>query len=89
MTNYKIEEHALLQKVGDETVILNLNSGEYFTLDTIGTQMVTQFKEHPDPTQVATRITEEYNVDFDQAHSDLIKLLEEMRAHGLVAKDET
>jgi ligand-binding sensor domain-containing protein len=37
---------------------------------------------------VATKITEEYNVDFDQAHADLIKLLEEMALQGLAAKDE-
>jgi len=88
MTSYTITEHALLQDVGDETVILNLDSGEYFTLDAIGTQMVKLFKEDPDPAAVATKITKKYDVDFDQAQSDLIKLLEEMMAHGLVAKDE-
>ena len=89
MATYKIKEQALLQEVGDETVILNLDSGEYFTLDNIGTRMIQLFQEQSDPKSVAAKITEEYEVAFDQAYSDLNNLLEEMAEHGLATKDET
>ena len=88
MATYKIKPQALLQEVGDETVILNLDSGEYFTLDSVGTRMIRLFQEEPDPEAVAAKITEEYDVAFDQAYSDLNNLLEEMREHGLATRDE-
>jgi len=89
MPVYKISEHALLQEVGDETVILNLESGEYFTLDDIGTRMLQLFRDEPDTHKVAVRISEEYEVNPEQAHTDLIDLLDKMVSHGLATQDET
>jgi len=89
MTRYHISEKAMFQEVKDETVILDLDSGEYFTLDEIGTRMLQLFRSESDAHKVATKITEEYAVDFEQAHADLITLLDKMASHGLATKDET
>jgi hypothetical protein len=88
MTSYYISEKAMFQEVENETVILDLESGEYFTLDDVGTRMLQIFRNEPDTYKVATQITEEYEVDSKQAHADLINLLEKMVAHGLASKDE-
>ena len=78
----------MFQEVENESVILDLESGEYFTLDDIGTRMLQLFRNEPDTHKVATGITEEYEVDSEQAHADLIDLLEKMVAHGLASRDE-
>jgi len=88
MIRYHISEKAMFQEVKNESVILDLESGEYFTLDDIGTRMLQLFRLEPDTDKVATKITEEYEVDFEQAHADLIDLLNKMISHGLAAKDE-
>ena len=88
MTHYHISEKAMFQEVKDETVILDLDNGEYFTLDDTGTRMLQLFRIDPNTHKVATKITEEYEVDFEQAHADLIALLDKMVSHGLVTKDE-
>ena len=88
MTKYHISEKAIFQEVQNESVILDLESGEYFTLDEIGTRMLQLFRDEPDAHKVATKITEEYAVDSKQAHTDLLGLLEKMVSNGLATKDE-
>ncbi len=88
MTSYHISEKAMFQEVENETVILDLESGEYFTLDDIGTRMIQLFRNEPDTHKAASKITEEYEVNSEQAHTDLINLLEKMVSHGLATKDE-
>jgi len=88
MTNYHISEKAMFQEVENESVILDLESGEYFTLDDVGTRMLQLFRNEPDTHKVAARIIKEYEVDSEQAYADLIDLLEKMVAHGLASKDE-
>jgi hypothetical protein len=88
MSSYHISEKAMFQEVENESVILDLDSGEYFTLDNIGTRMLQLFRDEPDTHKVAARITEEYEVDSEQAHADLIGLLDRMVSHGLASKDE-
>lgn len=88
MTSYHISKKAMFQEVKNESVILDLESGEYFTLDDIGTRMLQLFRTEPDAHRVATKITEEYEVGFEQAHADLIALLNKMVSHGLATKDE-
>ncbi|MCF6354609.1 MAG: PqqD family protein [Candidatus Polarisedimenticolaceae bacterium] len=88
MIRYHISEKAMFQEVKNESVILGLESGEYFTLDEIGTRMLQLFQIEPDTHKVATKITQEYAVAFEQAHTDLIALLNKMVSHGLATKDE-
>ncbi len=88
MMRYHISEKAMFQEVKNESVILDLESGEYFTLDAIGTRMLQLFRAEPNTHTVAITITEEYEVGFEQAHTDLIALLDKMVSHGLATKDE-
>jgi hypothetical protein len=83
MDKYRIPQDLLLQAVKDETVILDPNSGNYFTLDAIGTRMLQLFRETKDIRSTAAQIAAEYEVTPEIAQHDLVQLLDQMVEHGL------
>ncbi len=86
---YKIQDDLLLQKVVDETVILDPASGDYFSLDEIGTRMIELFRETGSVDETVKSMVQEYDGDEDKIKRDLIILLDEMAQHGVVEKLES
>lgn len=73
--------------LGDEAVILNLSSGVYFGLDTVGTRMWQLISEHGSTDKVIAAMLEEYEVEEAQLRADLDKLVEQLIEKGLVKAD--
>lgn len=82
--NFRIKDNVLLQPVGEDMVLLEPDSGVYFTLDAVGARMLSLFRDSGDVQAVTEAIVEEYEVEADRATSDLIKLLKDMTGYGLV-----
>lgn len=83
---YQIPAHLLLQSVADETVILDPESGNYFTLDPVGTRMIDLLRSTDSIEQTVAGVVAEFAVSAQTASEDLITLLEQMVEHGLVQK---
>jgi hypothetical protein len=72
------------RSVGDETVILNLESGTYYGLDPVGARMWRLLGEGKSLGEVCEILLEEYDVAREQLEQDLLKLAEELANNGLV-----
>ena len=83
---YKIPETSVNQKVGDELVILNLESGHYFGLDEVGARMVELIGEHGEIDKVVTCLIEEYDATPAQIKGDLEELLTELVKNNLIVQ---
>ena len=83
---YKIPETSVNQKVGDELVILNLESGHYFGLDEVGARMVELIGEHGEVDKVVACMVEEYDACSTQIKGDLEELLSELTKNNLIVK---
>lgn len=81
---YRIPETTLLQDVADEMVLLNPESGEYYTLDAVGARMITLLRDLDDEATVVEALVTEYEVDEARVTKDLRALLEQMAGQGLV-----
>jgi hypothetical protein len=67
-----------------ETAILRLSSGVYYGLDPIGTRVWTLLAE---PTQLADLVdclVADYEVDRPRCEHDVVALLDDLDAHGLL-----
>ena len=84
MKQYKIQDDLLLQKVMDEMVILDPESGNYFSLDEIGSRMIELFRETGSVAEVVKAMAQEYKAIDSDIESDMITLLDEMVRHGVV-----
>src|SRR5207244_13304873 len=74
----------LLQELDGESVFLNLNNGQYFGLDEVGTQMWKALTTASSVQAAYEGLLLEYEVDADQLRRELEDLLEKLVAHGLV-----
>tara|TARA_R110000772_G_scaffold160557_1_gene271687 strand:- start:515 stop:790 length:276 start_codon:yes stop_codon:yes gene_type:complete len=81
--NYQLAPNVLFQKVGDETVILDPESGEYYTLNAIGTFIVEQFQQGSTKAEVINLVFEAYQAPEDEIIQDIEELLAQMLKQGL------
>ncbi len=84
MKCYKIQDDVFLQKVVNETVILAPDSGNYFSLDEIGSRMIELFRETGSVEETVTAMAQEYNAAEVDIERDLVTLLDDMVEHGVV-----
>ncbi len=79
-----ISPEVLSQEVSGETVLLDLESENYFGLDEIGTRVWQLIKESGCLRTVFETLLKEYDVDEARLSSDLENLLNEVSKLGLV-----
>lgn len=84
-----INDDVLFQSLNGEGVLLNLKTGVYLGLDPVGTRVWQLFEGHSVLQDVVRAITTEYNVSEDQCSRDLLALVAEMQAHGLITLSES
>ena len=80
-----IPTQVMARTVGDETVILDLASGTYFGLDPIGARIWQLMGEGRALAEICTAMLDEYEVEREQLEADVLKLVAELAARGLVA----
>ncbi len=80
-----IAPDVISQEVSGETVILDLNSENYFGLDEVGTRIWQLIGEKGDLQAIYNQLLDEYDVGKDQLLEDLEDLVEKIAAAGLVS----
>lgn len=80
----RVPQEVLARQVGGETVMLDLAKGAYFGLDPVGARMWQLLAEGKTLVEVCDAIVEEYEVSRDAVERDLLALLDDLKAHGLI-----
>jgi hypothetical protein len=79
-----IPENVLFHDLGGESVLLNLDSGKYYGLDPVGTQMWNLLAERGQVEPVYQAMLDEYEVSEDKLQTDLLELVERLAEQGLL-----
>ena len=80
----RIPYQVATRKVGDETILLNLETGTYFGLDAVGSRFLDLLEHNGEIAAAHRTMLEEFNVAPDVLEADLIRLSEQMCAKGLL-----
>ena len=83
----RIPEEVLASKVGEETVLLNLQTGMYYSLDPVGTRFLELLQGNGRLDEVHHALLEQFDVSTAKLEADLLKLSQDMLARGLLVKD--
>jgi hypothetical protein len=67
-----------------EAVILNLRTGVYYGLDSVGARIWTLLQESRLVSELIDMILDEYDVDPDRCEREIIDLLTELKARELI-----
>lgn len=74
----------LVQELEGEAVLLNLASERYFGLDDVGTRIWQHLADCGRLDRVCERMQEEFDVDVETLRADVLRLVEELIAAGIV-----
>jgi hypothetical protein len=74
----------VFRELDGEAVILNLESGIYFGLDQVGTRIWQLLQEHGALQKVFETMCDEFDARSDALERDLLGLVDELCANGLV-----
>ncbi len=74
----------LFRQLGGESVLLNLSTGSYFGLDEVGTRIWTLVSGGESLAAVLDRLDAEYDAPLERLRADLLALVGELTAGGLV-----
>jgi hypothetical protein len=81
--NVVLKEGLLIQKVVDEIVVLEPESGDYYTLNEMGALMLEYVQSGHSVTDMVTSIQQTFNVSAKEVETDLHNLLSELQHCGL------
>ena len=82
--NISLSPDVISQEVSGETVLLDLESENYFGLDAIGTRIWQLIKETNELQSIFDTLLEEYDVSEERLRLDITALLTEIEGLGLV-----
>lgn len=82
---YCIPDHVVLRQLGDELVLLDLESGTYFGLDPIGARILHLLQQGETAAAIGRDLAGTYDVDAATARQDTLDLIAQLLAQGLVA----
>jgi hypothetical protein len=80
----RIPEGILFKELAGDTVLLNLNTGVYFGLDSIGTRIWQLVQAGRSLSQILATLLDEFDVEPARCESDLSQLVTSLCEHGLL-----
>jgi hypothetical protein len=78
------KDDVIVRELQGESVLLDLNRGLYFGLDTVGTRIWQLVQQHHRLRDVLAAMLSEYEVDESTCTRDLLSLVETLREKQLV-----
>jgi Coenzyme PQQ synthesis protein D (PqqD) len=86
----KASSEQISSDLGGEAVILNLKSGVYHGLNEVGARVWNLIQNSCTVSEIKQTLLEEYEVEIEQCHNDLMALLAELlTAELIVINNET
>jgi hypothetical protein len=84
---YRCAKNVHTRVFDGELVVLDLESGEYFALDLIGTALWTGLELGKTVEEIADKVVEEYDVARERALTDLATLCDELVTRRLLVHE--
>jgi Coenzyme PQQ synthesis protein D (PqqD) len=84
--NLRPNNDVISRQVGDERVLVHLQSNEMYSLNPTGARAWELLSEGHDEEAIAATLSDEYGIDRAEAHRELETLLDEFERHNLVER---
>lgn len=74
----------ILQELGDEVIVANLDSGVYFSMNEVAARIWGLLHEASSIDEVVASMLDEYETDENALHADISRLIGELLEYGLI-----
>jgi len=85
----RLPDDVLISNLQEESVILNLGSERYFGLDDVGTRVLSVLSTSDSIETAYKVLLDEYDVEAVTLRQDLLSLVEELAANGIVTVERS
>jgi Coenzyme PQQ synthesis protein D (PqqD) len=85
----RVAPDVMFRLVGDEGVLVNLNTERYLGLNAVGTRMWSALGVAPSIEAAYEELLEEYDVEPARLRADLDEFIERLRGQQLIETDST
>ena len=82
-------QEQVFSKLSDEIVILSLNDGIYYGLNSVGARIWELIQTPRSIKELCDQLVQEYNVEADQCERETLALLNDLQKHHLVEVHES
>lgn len=86
--NVVLKQGLLIQKVVDEIVVLEPESGDYYTLNEMGALMLEYVQQGQSVAELVVSIGQKFNAPADEIEQDLHDLLDALLQCGLAQQKD-
>jgi hypothetical protein len=86
METYIRNEETITGQLDSDLVMVDIEKGSYFSLNAVGTRIWELLENPLTVDELCHTLTEEFEVDDDQCHMEVVEYLAEMRKHDLIRK---
>lgn len=84
MTQYRRHERAESRRLGEETVLLHLDTEQYHALNATGTVLWERLEDPATADELAAVLVEHYAIDETRAHDDVAQFVGELTSRDLI-----
>lgn len=81
--SYRMPDNVVFQEVGDDIVLLNLDTGTYFGLNQTGAEIYRHLLKAKGLEKIVEAMAE-FDIESDELHADARALVDELVANGLL-----
>ena len=81
--------HVVHEILDDEVVVINLDTGSYYSLSGVGTDVWASIETGATTDEIVQRISRRYGGSSVEMEQAVVRLIEELRREDLIAADET
>ena len=86
MAKFAVSGDTISRTVGDDTVLLDLPSGKYFSLNNSGALVWDLLSQGADAEIVADQLVEAFAVDREKAAADTDEIIRNLQEAGLITE---
>jgi hypothetical protein len=79
-----VPEHVVSRSFAEETVVLNLKTGQYHGLDTVGGRLFELLQRSRTIGAAASQLATEYGRPVDEVEPDVLEFCRELEQRGLI-----
>ena len=82
-----INSNIIARDLQGEMVLLNKENGDYFTLNSLGSEIYNCICEGKETVEIVDLLFEEYDISYDRLKADIMSLIDNMKKKNILIKE--
>jgi len=83
-----INDKIIAREIQGDTVLLNKESGDYFSLNTVGTDIYNCICKGMETEDIVSFLLDKYDVGYDTLKNDVISLVSELKEKNIIINNQ-